>query len=127
MSHFAKLDENNIVIFVTKGRDEDDGKENELSERTNDVYKQTSYNTFGGIHYQQDGTPSEDQSKALRKNFAGIGYLYDEQLDAFIPPKPFASWTLNSNFLWQAPVAMPTDGKIYSWDEVTQAWVEVND
>ena len=126
MSHFAKLNENNIVIFVTKGRDEDDGKENELSARTNDVYKQTSYNTFGGIHYQQDGTPSEDQSKALRKNFAGIGYLYDEQRDAFIPPKPFASWVLNSNFLWQAPVAMPTDGKIYSWNEESQTWVEVN-
>jgi hypothetical protein len=77
MSHFAKLDENNIVIFVTVGRQEDDGKEAELCERTGDVYKQTSYNTFAGVH-ALGGTP-------FRKNFAGIGYTYDETLDAFIP------------------------------------------
>lgn len=123
MAHFAKLDENNVVIFVTVGRDEDDGKEAELSARTGDVYKQTSYNTLGGIHYQADSTPSLDQSKALRKNFAGIGYTYDAQRDAFIPPKPFASWVLDEDTcLWNAPMPIPTDGQRYSWNEANQSW-----
>jgi hypothetical protein len=94
MAHFAKLDENNIVVFVTVGRQEDDGKEAALTARTGDVYKQTSYNTRGGVHYT-DGVPSADQSKALRKNYAGIGYTYDSERDAFIPPKPYPSWLLN--------------------------------
>jgi hypothetical protein len=132
VAHFAKLDENNIVIFVTVGRQEDDGKEAELSARTGDVYKQTSYNTRGGVHYT-DGVPSEDQSKAFRKNYAGLGYTYDAGRDAFIPPKPFASWVLNEETcLWDAPVAMPEDAgtgeppKRYTWDEDTISWVEVN-
>ena len=78
MSHFAKLDQNNVVVFVTVGRQEDDGKEAELSARTGDVYKQTSYNTFGGKH-RLGGTP-------FRKNFAGLGFTYDELRDGFIPP-----------------------------------------
>ena len=118
MSHFAKLDENNLVIFVTVGRQEDDGKEAELSARTGDVYKQTSYNTYGGVH-SLDGTP-------LRKNFAGIGYTYDEDRDAFIPPQPFNSWSLNEQTcLWEAPTPMPMDGKVYTWDESQQEWVEI--
>jgi len=118
VSHFAKLDENNIVKFVTVGRQEDDGKEAELCARTGDVYKQTSYNTHGGVH-ALGGTP-------LRKNYAGIGYTYDAGRDAFIPPKPYASWLLNeTTCLWDAPVAMPNDGKRYSWDEATTSWVEV--
>jgi hypothetical protein len=132
VAHFAKLDENNIVIFVTVGRQEDDGREAELSARTGDVYKQTSYNTRGGIHYT-DGVPSEDQTKALRKNYAGLGYTYDAGRDAFIPPKPFASWVLNeTTCLWDAPVAMPEDAgtgeppKRYTWDEDTISWVEVD-
>jgi hypothetical protein len=125
MAHFAKLDENNVVVFVTVGRDEDDGKETELTNRTGDVYKQTSYNTRGGVHYQQDGTPSPDQTKAFRKNYAGIGYTYDAGRDAFIPPKPFASWALNENTcLWDAPTPYPNDDKEYRWDEVTTSWVE---
>jgi hypothetical protein len=92
MTHFAKLDSNNLVIFVTVGRQEDDGKEDELSARTGEVYKQTSYNTVGGIHLQ-GGTP-------LRKNFAGIGFTYDYQRDAFIPPKPHHSQLM----------ALPTTG-----------------
>ena len=124
MSHFAKLDENNIVTFVTVGRQEDDGREQELFERTGDVYKQTSYNTYGGVHYT-DGEPSEDQRKALRFNYAGIGFTYDEERDAFIPPKPFESWLLNEDTcLWEAPVAYPEDGKFYTWDEESQTWVE---
>jgi len=126
MAHFAKLDENNVVVFVTVGRDEDNGKEDELTARTGDVYKQTSYNTRGGVHYT-DNAPSADQSKAFRKNYAGLGYTYDEQRDAFIPPKPYASWVLNeTSCLWDAPVAYPDDNKFYSWNEETTSWVEVN-
>jgi hypothetical protein len=124
MSHFAKLDGNNVVVFVTVGRQDDDGKELELQARTGDVYKQTSYNTYGGIHYT-NGKPSKDQSKALRKNYAGIGYTYDEALDAFIPPKPYESWVLNEDTcLWDAPVPKPEDG-MYTWDEETCLWIEV--
>jgi hypothetical protein len=111
MSHFAKLDKNNVVVFVTVGRQEDDGLEEELIARTGDVYRQTSYNTKGGVHYTFDEegnrTPSEDQSKALRKNYAGIGFTYDEERDAFIPP-------------------MPEDGE-WVLDENTCLWVEVTD
>jgi len=118
LAHFAKLDENNVVTFVTVGRQEDDGKEAELCARTGDVYKQTSYNTHGGVH-ALGGTP-------LRKNYAGIGYTYDPVRDAFIAPKPYASWVLNeTTCLWDAPVAYPDDGKRYSWDEATTSWVEV--
>lgn len=128
MSHFAKLDSNNVVIFVTVGRDEDNGKEAELTARTGDVYKQTSYNTRGGVHYQADGTPSADQSKAFRKNYAGLGYTYDETRDAFIPQRPYPSWVLNEQTcLWDAPVAYPTDGGRYTWDEDAGAWVEMAD
>jgi len=125
MSHFAKLDENNIVTFVTVGRQEDDGKEQELCERTGDVYRQTSYNTRGGVHYDPEtGEPSADQSKALRKNYAGIGFTFDEERDAFIPPQPFPSWVLNEeSCLWDAPVPYPTDGGLYSWDEAAGEWV----
>ena len=124
MSHFAKLDANNTVIFVTAGRQEDDGLEEELNARTGDVYRQTSYNTRGGIHYT-DGEPSEDQSKAFRFNYAGIGFTYDEERDAFIPPQPYASWVLDEDTcLWVAPVPYPEDNKEYTWDEDSQNWVE---
>lgn len=117
MSHFAKLDENNMVIFVTVGRQEDDGKEAELSERTGERYVQTSYNTQGGVHLL-GGTP-------LRKNYAGIGYTYDPTRDAFIPPQPFPSFILNeTTCLWDAPTPYPTDGGHYKWDETTLSWVK---
>jgi hypothetical protein len=126
MAHFAKLDSNNIVTFVTVGRQEDDGQEAVLSARTGDVYKQTSYNTHGGVH-SAGGTP-------LRKNYAGIGYTYDAGRDAFIPPKPYASWLLNEDTcLWDAPIPYPTDigtpeePKRYAWDEATTAWVLVEE
>jgi hypothetical protein len=122
MSHFAKLDENNIVTFVTVGRQEDDGLEEELNARTGDVYRQTSYNTYGGIHYT-DGEPSEDQSKALRGTYAGIGFHYDEDLDIFYPPQPYASWTLNAQTAsWEPPVEYPEDGNQYVWNEETTSW-----
>ena len=127
MAHFAKLDQNNVVIFVTVGRDEDNGKEDQLTARTGDVYKQTSYNTRGGVYYDPTtNEPSVDQSKAFRKNYAGLGYTYDYDRDAFIPPKPFNSWVLNeTSCLWEAPVPMPTDGKRYTWNEETVSWDEL--
>lgn len=126
MAHFALLDENNIVTFVTVGRDEDNGKEAELSARTGQTYKQTSYNTRGGVYYiPGTSTPDPDQSKAYRKNYAGLGFTYDATLDAFIPEKPFPSWLLNTtSCLWEAPVPYPTDGKAYVWDEEQQSWVK---
>jgi len=96
--------------------------------KTNDVWKKTSYNTRGGIHYQADNnTPSQDQSKAFRKNYAGIGYYYDSIRDAFIPPKPFPSWTLNEDScLWQSPIPYPNDNKEYTWNEEIGNWEEIN-
>ena len=118
MSHFAKLDENNIVTFVTVGRQEDDGLEAELTARTGDVYKQTSYNTYGNEHLT-GGTP-------FRFNYAGLNFTYDPDRDAFIPPKPYESWLLNEDTcLWEAPVAYPEDGNTYTWDEESGAWVVV--
>jgi hypothetical protein len=130
MAHFAKLDENNVVTFVTVGRQEDDGLEAELSARTGDVYKQTSYNTKGGVHYT-DGEPSEDQSKALRFNYAGIGFTFDPDKGtdgAFIPPQPFDSWVLDElTCLWTAPLPYPEDGATYTWNEESGTWIEVTD
>ena len=129
MSHFAKIHPNtNLVTFVTVGRQEDDGKEEELIARTGDIYRQTSYNTYGGVHYTTDDdgnrVPSEDQTKALRFNYAGIGFTYDEERDAFIPPKPFESWVLDEDTcLWVAPVPYPEDGESYTWDEDAIDWV----
>ena len=118
MSHFAKLDENNVVVFVTKGRQEDDGLEAELTARTGDTYKQTSYNTRQNTHIL-GGTP-------FRGNYAGVGYSYDETLDVFLPPKPHASWTLNETcYCWEAPVVMPDDGGRYVWVEELGDWVAV--
>ena len=125
MAHFAKLSGTNKVVFVTVGRQEDDGLEAELTARTGDTYKQTSYNTRGGVHYDPEtGEPSADQSKALRYNYAGIGYAYDFERDAFIPPKPFESWVLDeTTCLWVAPMDMPDDGQDYVWDESVGEWV----
>lgn len=121
MAHYAFLDGNNTVTEVIVGKDEnEDGILWELHYGAfrNQVCKRTSYNTRGGVH-TSGGTP-------YRKNYAGIGYTYDEQRDAFIPPKPFNSWVLNeTTCLWDAPVAMPNDGKPYRWDEDTLNWVEI--
>ena len=115
MAHFAQIDGNNIVtqVLVIEQDVVDTGLFGEPSS-----FVQTSYNTHGGVH-TLGGTP-------LRKNYAGIGYTYDSIRDAFIPPKPFNSWVLNETTCqWEAPVAMPTDDKTYSWDENTMNWVEV--
>jgi hypothetical protein len=123
MAHFARI-KNGVVDFVTVGRDDDENREDELA-HDGYIYRRTSYNTRGGVHYT-DGQPSADQTKTFRKNYAGLGYTYDAERDAFIPPKPYNSWVLNENTcLWDAPVAMPNDGNRYTWDEATLAWVEL--
>jgi hypothetical protein len=114
MSHFAKVLNGTVVQVIVA--------EPEFFETFVDTspgeWIQTSYNTHGGVHVN-GGTP-------LRKNYAGVGYAYDYTLDAFIPPKPFPSWTFNENTcLWDCPVAYPTDGKQYVWDEPTTSWVEL--
>lgn len=116
MAHFAELDSNNVVLRVIVVANSDtssaDGTEKEyigtaFCERLlGGTWKQTSYNAN------------------FRKNYAGIGYIYDSQRDAFIPPKPYASWSLDeSTCQWNAPVPMPTDEKMYLWDEDSQAWI----
>jgi hypothetical protein len=118
MAHYAFLDANNIVTEVIPGKDEgEDGVdwEQHYGEFRGQICKRTSYNTVGGVH-TSGGTP-------YRKNYAGIGYTYDEQRDAFIPPKPYTSWILNEDScLWESPIPMPTDGQMYSWNEDNQAW-----
>jgi hypothetical protein len=112
MAHFAKV-ENGIVTQVIVI--EPDVLATGLWGDPAD-WVQTSYNTAGGTH--PNGTP-------LRKNFAGIGYTYDKDRDAFIPPKPYNSWLLNDDTCqWEPPTPMPTDGKLYIWDEETTSWVE---
>ena len=115
MSHFAHVDGNNIVTQVIVAEQDfiNSGAVGDPSS-----WIQTSYNTYAGQH-KNGGTP-------LRKNYAGIGYSYDASRDAFIPPKPFNSWTLNeTTCLWEAPTPYPTDGKIYNWNENTLSWDEV--
>jgi hypothetical protein len=120
MSHFAKI-ENGIVtqVLVIEQDMIDSGVFGHAS-----LWKQTSYNTRGGIHYGQDGQP--DGGVAIRGNYAGIGYIYDDTHDVFYAPQPFPSWTLNqTTWLWESPVPYPTDEKMYRWDEETRNWVEV--
>lgn len=125
MAHFAKVN-NGIVEQVIVAEPE---FFDTFVDSSPGQWIQTSYNTRGGVHYNPEtGEPSADQSKALRKNYAGIGYSYDAQRDAFIPPKPYASWLLDEQTcLWNAPVPYPTDGGRYTWNESTQAWDAVPD
>ena len=110
MSHFAKVENGVVTQVIVAEQDVID------SGLFGTGWVQTSYNTAGGKH--PEGRP-------LRKNYAGVGYTYDAERDAFIPTKPFASWTLNEDTcLWDAPVACPTDGKVYTWSEEDQQWVE---
>ena len=120
MAHFAKV-VNGVVekVIVAEQSFIDNFIDNSPGE-----WIQTSYNTHGGIHYEPNSqTPREDQSGALRYNYAGEGYLYDKEADAFYEPQPFPSWTLNtSTYMWEAPVAYPIDGQKYNWNEETQQW-----
>lgn len=120
MAHFAELDENNVVLRVIVGVNDPYDGEAIYQNETGKVWKRTSYNTQGGVHVL-GGTP-------FRKNYAGIGYTYDPQRDAFIPPKPFPSWLLyDETCLWIPPVAYINDGNEYIWDESFTSWVEVID
>jgi hypothetical protein len=113
MSYFAKVNDDNIVEQVIVAESAEWCETN-----IGGTWLQTSYNTVGGVH-TAGGTP-------LRKNYAGIGYTYDSERDAFIAPNPYASWLLNEDTcLWESPVPKPADGKIYEWDESTLSWVEV--
>ena len=125
MGHFAKVQDGVVTQVIVAEPEFFDT----FVDSSPGQWLQTSYNTRGGIHYQPDtNTPSEDQTKALRKNYAGVGFTYDATRDAFIPPQPFASWTLiEDSCLWEAPVAYPDDGNVYRWDEDTTTWIEVTD
>jgi len=119
MAHFAKLDENNVVLEV-------------LVVHNNELLQDGVESEAKGIQFLVDwsgGYPLWKQTSYngnFRKNYAGIGYTYDATRDAFIPPQPFPSWTLNENTcLWDAPVPFPTDGQRYQWDEATTSWVAV--
>jgi len=112
MAHYAFLDSNNVVTEVIVGKDETDTThdwEQFYGEFRGQVCKRTSYN--GNI----------------RKNYAGIGFTYDKDRDAFIPPKPYASWVLDESICrWDAPISMPTDDKMYTWNEETINWIMIN-
>ena len=120
MAHFAKV-QNGIVTQVIVAEPE---FFQTFVDTSPGEWIQTSYNTRGGVHYKPDtNEPSDDQSKALRKNYAGTGFTYDKTKDAFIPPQPYPSWTLNEETcLWNSPVPYPDDGQIYNWNEETQTW-----
>ena len=132
MASFAKLNSENVVTTVVSVVNEvlkdSNGVEQEsigiqflktLYNEPNVIWKQTSYNTHGGVH-DNGGTP-------LRKNHAGIGYTYDSELDAFIPPKPFNSWVLNeTTCLWNPPIDKPNDGNKYKWKEEILNWELIN-
>ncbi len=123
MAHFAKV----VDGLVTQVIVAEPEFFNTFVDTSPGQWIQTSYNTRGGVHYDpQTGQPSADQTKALRKNYAGIGYSYDSTNDCFIAPKPYPSWLLDTTTcLWQPPTPMPQDGKQYSWDEPTTSWQEV--
>jgi len=121
MAHYAKVFDGKViqVIVATPSFFEeftDDGQPGE--------WLQTSYNTYGGVHYDPETRePSADQTKALRKNYAGIGFSYDNVKDAFIPPQPYTSWSLNEETcLWECPVEKPDTENFYSWNEENQTW-----
>jgi len=119
MAHFSELNTENIVtrVLATNNNDPEEGYLF-LQENFGGVWVKTSYNTYGGVH-SLGGEP-------FRKNFGRVGYLFDFDRDAFIPPKPFDSWSLNEeSYLWQPPVAYPTDDKFYTWSEDDLNWKEV--
>jgi len=116
MAHFARIDENNVVqqVIVVDNKDTSDANGNEMES----IGVAFCQKLLGGnwVKTSYNGN--------IRKRYAGIGYTYRADLDAFIAPQPYPSWTLDANADWQAPVPMPTDDKMYSWDEAAQAWVE---
>ncbi len=119
MSHFAKVENGTVTQVIVA--------EQEFVDTQEGTWVQTSYNTHGGVHYSAE-TGEPDGGVALRKNYAGIGYTYDEDRDAFIAPQPFPSWTLNeTSCIWECPVAYPDDGNMYIWNEDAQQWEQVTE
>ena len=118
MAYYAFLDSNNVVIEVIPGKDETDTSydwEEWYGKFRGQPCKRTSYNTYANTH-RLNGTP-------YRKNFGQIGFTYDASRDAFIPPKPYASWTLNEDTcLWQAPITRPEPWRAYVWNEDSLSW-----
>lgn len=128
MAYYAQLNEQNIVVEIITGRDEPSTLggipgtelywENWYTKETGIVHKKTSFNTKGGIHLEG--------KQPFRKNFAGIGFFYDSERDAFIPPKPFESWVLNeTTCLWEPPLPPPDNISLYQWNEDTMNWVKL--
>ena len=125
MAHWAEIDEENIVVRVLVGDNNDPAGDEGYSWLVNNLggtWVKTSYNTYGGVH-REGGVP-------LRKNYAGVGFTYDAERDAFIPPKPFESWVLDEDTcLWEAPIPKPADpdnpDAKYQWDETLVNWVEI--
>ena len=118
MAHFAEIDENNVVtrVIVVANKDTADANGNEVES----IGVAFCQRLLGGNWVQTSYHGN------IRKNYAGIGYTYRADIDAFVPPQPYPSWVLNNDTAqWEAPVPMPDDGKMYSWDEATQSWVEV--
>ena len=137
MAHFAKIQDGVVQDVIVAEQDF-------IDDYCEGAWVQTSYNTFGGVHYsyheveqswvEDNGETTtvtsleryDDSGIALRKNYAGIGFTYDSERDAFYAPQPYASWTLNdSTCIWEAPTAYPDDGNQYNWDEDTTSWLEV--
>jgi hypothetical protein len=119
MSHYAKVVDGIVKDILVA---DTDFMENFIDDSPG-RWIQTSYNTNSGKHYDKDG--KEDGGIALRKNFAGVGHIYDEDLDAFYPPKPYESWVLNEDTCqWDSPVVRPDDDKFYDWNEDSTSWIE---
>jgi hypothetical protein len=111
MAHYAFLDDNNVVTEVIVGKDED--------ELIDGLTPEEWYGNFRG-----QTCVRTSYNNNIRKQYAGVGYTYNETADVFIAPKPFASWSIDENYDWQAPIDYPADGKVYSWDEANQVWVD---
>ena len=120
MAHYAKV----LNGIVTKVIVAEEDFFNEFVDDSPGKWIQTSYNTRGGVHYKPNSNiPSDDQSKALRKNYAGIDWIYDEGKDAFYPPQPYSSWIIDESTGWRkAPTSIPDDGNKYEWDETSKSW-----
>ena len=123
MGHYARINDNNIVeeVIVAKKEFIDSGLKGDPTK-----WIKTSYNTHGGEHYDRNNRALPDGLPGLRKNYAGLGYTYDKDRDAFIAPKPYPSWILDEDTCaWNSPVSYPTDGKLYDWDEDSTSWKEI--